>query len=43
MSKIQIKYMKVILIAILTVWFIKGCIDDNFDFDKLSNHIEYEA
>lgn len=43
MSKKSIKYLKPILIAIFSVWFINGCVDDNFDFNKLSKHIENES
>jgi hypothetical protein len=43
MSKKHIKYLKTILISISSVWFINGCVDDNFNLDELSTHVENES
>ncbi|PLX17457.1 MAG: hypothetical protein C0599_13635 [Salinivirgaceae bacterium] len=43
MRKTYLKYLKITLVAILSIWFIKGCIDDNFELDKLNMHTENEG
>lgn len=43
MSKNYRKYLKSILIVILGIWLYKGCVEDNFNFNELSKHVENES
>jgi hypothetical protein len=43
MSKNYRKYLNSILLVILGIWLYKGCVDDNFNFNELSTHVENES